>query len=41
MFFLGAGAEHAGLHDPNYDFPDELVDVGSRVFMRTLRNLLG
>jgi metal-dependent amidase/aminoacylase/carboxypeptidase family protein len=41
MFFLGAGTDHAGLHDPSYDFPDALIDVGSRVFMRTLRNLLG
>ena len=41
MLFLGAGVEHAGLHDPDYDFPDELIEVGARVFMRTLRNLLG
>jgi metal-dependent amidase/aminoacylase/carboxypeptidase family protein len=41
MLFLGAGIEHAGLHDPDYDFPDELIEVGARVFMRTLRNLLG
>jgi amidohydrolase len=41
MFFLGAGVDHAGLHDSNYDFPDELIEIGSRVFMRTLRNLLG
>ncbi len=36
MFFLGAGVDHAGLHDSNYDFPDELIEIGSRVFMRTL-----
>ncbi|MBR0725549.1 hypothetical protein JQ612_13500 [Bradyrhizobium manausense] len=41
MFFLGAGTDHAGLDDPNHDFPDELIDAGSRVFMSTLRNLLG
>jgi amidohydrolase len=41
MFFLGAGSAHAGLHDPDYDFPDELIGVGARVFMRTLRDLLG
>ncbi|ANW03882.1 amidohydrolase [Bradyrhizobium icense] len=40
MFFLGAGVDHAGLHAPDYDFPDELIDVGSRVFIRVLRNLL-
>ncbi|MCA1453654.1 amidohydrolase [Bradyrhizobium sp. BRP22] len=41
MFFLGAGVDHAGLHVSNYDFPDELIEIGSRVFMRTLRDLLG
>ncbi|MDF0517522.1 amidohydrolase [Bradyrhizobium yuanmingense] len=41
MFFLGAGKEHPGLHEPNYDFPDQLIDVGARIFMRTIRNLLG
>jgi metal-dependent amidase/aminoacylase/carboxypeptidase family protein len=40
MFFLGAGEQHPSLHEPNYDFPDELIEVGSRIFMRTLRNLL-
>ncbi|WP_441351289.1 MULTISPECIES: hypothetical protein [unclassified Tardiphaga] len=41
MLFLGAGGGHAGLYDPDYDFPDELIGVGARVFMRTLRDLLG
>jgi amidohydrolase len=40
MFFLGAGEQHPSLHEPNYDFPDELIEIGARVFMRTLRNLL-
>jgi amidohydrolase len=40
MFFLGAGTQHPGLHEPDYDFPDELIEVGSRVFIRALRNLL-
>jgi amidohydrolase len=41
MFFLGAGTLHPGLHEPDYDFPDELIEIGSRVFIRALRNLLG
>ncbi|MXQ14168.1 amidohydrolase [Microvirga makkahensis] len=41
MFFLGAGERHAALHNPDYDFPDELIGIGARVFMRTLRDLLG
>jgi len=38
---LGAGVDHAGLHSPEYDFPDELIGIGARIFTRTLRNLLG
>jgi amidohydrolase len=41
MFFLGAGENHPSLHNPDYDYPDELIGVGARVFMRTLRQLLG
>ncbi len=41
MFFLGAGVDSPSLHNPDYDFPDHLIAVGSRIFMRTARNLLG
>jgi amidohydrolase len=41
MFFLGAGERHPALHNPDYDFPDDLIPIGSAVFMRTARNLLG
>ncbi|AWM87408.1 amidohydrolase [Microvirga sp. 17 mud 1-3] len=41
MFFLGAGENHPSLHNPDYDFPDDLIGIGARVFMRTLRDLLG
>jgi amidohydrolase len=41
MFFLGAGERHPSLHNPDYDFPDDLIATGARVFMRTLRDLLG
>jgi amidohydrolase len=41
MFFLGAGENHPSLHNPDFDFPDELIAIGARVFMRTLRDLLG
>ncbi|MEQ8394506.1 amidohydrolase [Thalassobaculum sp.] len=41
MFFLGAGETHPSLHNPDYDFPDHLIGIGARVFMRTLRDLLG
>jgi amidohydrolase len=41
MFFLGAGERTPGLHNPDYDFPDALIDVGARVFMRVVRDVLG
>ncbi|RWB75408.1 MAG: amidohydrolase [Mesorhizobium sp.] len=41
MFFLGAGERHPSLHNPDYDFPDDLIPIGSRIFMRAARNLLG
>ncbi|MBZ9990787.1 amidohydrolase [Mesorhizobium sp. BH1-1-5] len=41
MFFLGAGERIPSLHNPDYDFPDDLIPIGSRIFMRTARNLLG
>jgi metal-dependent amidase/aminoacylase/carboxypeptidase family protein len=41
MFFLGAGENRPDPHNPDYDFPDELIAVGASVVMRTLRDLLG
>ncbi|MDR7033702.1 amidohydrolase [Mesorhizobium sp. BE184] len=41
MLFLGAGENHPALHNPDYDFPDDLIGIGARIFMRTVRNILG
>jgi amidohydrolase len=41
MFFLGSGERHAALHNPDYDFPDDLIPIGAKVFMRVVRDLLG
>ena len=41
MFFLGAGEDHPSLHNPDYDFPDDLIPIGARVFARVAANLLG
>lgn len=41
MFFLGSGEKHPALHNPDYDFPDDLIAIGSRIFMRVVRNILG
>lgn len=40
MFFLGAGERHPALHNPDYDFPDDLIPIGARVFMRVAGNML-
>ncbi len=41
MFFLGAGEAHPQLHNPDYDFPDDLIPVGARIFLRVSHDLLG
>lgn len=41
MLFLGAGTDHPTLHSPDYDFPDDLIPLGVRVFERVLRDMLG
>ena len=41
MLFLGAGTDHAALHNPDYDFPDDLIPQGVRIFERIARDLLG
>lgn len=40
MFFLGAGTEHPALHNPDYDFPDEIIRSGTMVFLSTLNRIL-
>lgn len=41
MFFLGAGETHPALHNPDYDYPDDLTAIGARVFMAVIRQALG
>lgn len=41
MFFLGAGERHPALHNPDYDFPDDLIPIGAKVFLRVARDILG
>lgn len=41
MFFLGAGETAPNLHNPDYDFPDDLIPLGTKIFMRTAHNILG
>jgi amidohydrolase len=41
MFFLGSGETHPQLHNPDYDFPEALIPIGARVFLRAITNILG
>jgi metal-dependent amidase/aminoacylase/carboxypeptidase family protein len=41
MLFLGAGEKYPALHNPDYDFPDDLIPIGARILARAARNLLG
>ncbi|MBL4645779.1 MAG: amidohydrolase [Rhizobiales bacterium] len=41
MFLLGSGKNYPQLHNPDYDFPDELIAIGSRAFDRLVRTMLG
>ena len=40
MLCLGPGEAHPALHQPDYDFPDDLIPVGARIFDRIARDLL-
>lgn len=40
MFWLGAGTYHPQLHNPDYDFPDALIPVGTGVFLAAIDRVL-
>lgn len=39
IFGLGSGIKHPQLHNPDYDFPDEIIETGIEMFMRIVRLL--
>ena len=39
MFGLGSGKDHPALHNPDYDFPDELIESGSNMFYTIINAL--
>ena len=41
MLCLGVGGDYAALHNPDYDFPDDLIPIGVSIFDRIARDLLG
>lgn len=40
MFWLGAGEAHPQLHNPDYDFPDDLIPIGTTIFLSAIQNVL-
>lgn len=40
MICLGSGEDHPALHNPDFDFPDDLIPIGTALFARIVRNLL-
>lgn len=41
MFFLGAGEQQPQLHNPDYDFPDALIDPAARIFYQAVQQIVG
>ncbi|GGA29175.1 amidohydrolase [Neptunicoccus cionae] len=41
MLCLGPGKDYAALHNPDYDFPDDIIPLGAAIFERITRDLLG
>lgn len=40
MFFLGSGEQQPQLHNPDYDFPDDLILIGAGLFVALIDQLL-
>ena len=41
MVLIGSGETSPQLHNPDFDFPDALIEPGARIFLRIVSNLLG
>ena len=40
MFGIGAGLDSPALHNPDYDFPDEIIETGIRMFYQIIQEIL-
>jgi amidohydrolase len=40
MLFLGAGVDHPAVHTPTYDFPDDLIPIGTRILAAIVDEVL-
>lgn len=41
MLFLGSGKKQPQLHNPDFDFPDKLIETGVKIFHRIIQQKLG
>jgi len=41
LFGIGSGKDHASLHNPDYDFPEEIIETGINMFSGIIRRILG
>jgi amidohydrolase len=41
LFVLGSGEDHPRLHNPDFDFPDELIGPGIAMFESIMRDICG
>lgn len=39
FFGIGAGITHSQLHNPDYDFPDEIIDTGTNLFFNIYKKI--
>ena len=40
LFGLGSGKNQPALHNPHYDFPDEIIEPGVKVFYSIIKQIL-
>ena len=40
MFGIGAGLDSPALHNPDYDFPDEIIETGIQMFYQIIQEIL-
>ncbi|WP_375749392.1 amidohydrolase [Vibrio sp. HN007] len=41
LFGIGSGQHHPELHNPDYDFPDEILDTACNLFMALIKEIHG
>jgi amidohydrolase len=41
LFCIGSGESHPELHNPDYDFPDEIIETASTLFMSIVKQIHG